>query len=100
MNTLHDFLDRKFLPIALTVQQSGSNFCKGSILLKNSGRLGSDWPGGICQHGRAWPSPPHVAKIGAGRGMSFASFLRFWAVAANRNSSLAPLGPMSKRRYP
>ena len=25
--------------------------------------------------------------------MSFASFLRFWAVAANRNSSLAPLGP-------
>ena len=33
-------------------------------------------------------SSPYVAKIGAGRGMSFASFLRFWAVAANRNSSL------------
>jgi hypothetical protein len=25
--------------------------------------------------------------------MSFASFRRFWAVAANRNSSLAPFGP-------
>ena len=38
-------------------------------------------------------APPHVAKIGSGKGMSFASFRRFWAVAANRNSSLAPLGP-------
>jgi hypothetical protein len=38
-------------------------------------------------------SSPHVAKIGAGEWMSFASFLRFWAVAANRNSSLAPFGP-------
>ena len=38
-------------------------------------------------------APPHVAKIDVGRGMSFASFRRFWAVAANRNSSLAPLGP-------
>jgi hypothetical protein len=33
---------------------------------------------------------PHAAKIGAGKGMSFASFRRFWVVAANRNSSLAP----------
>jgi hypothetical protein len=36
--------------------------------------------------------PPHVAKMGAGSGMSFASFRRFWAVAARRNSSLAPFG--------
>jgi hypothetical protein len=46
---------------------------------------------GSCQRRKDWPSPPHVAKTGVGRGMSFASFLRFWAVAANRNSSLAPL---------
>jgi hypothetical protein len=38
-------------------------------------------------------SSPHGAKIGGGRGMSLASFRRFWAVAANRNSSFAPLGP-------
>jgi hypothetical protein len=31
-------------------------------------------------------------------GMSFASFRRFWAVAANRNSSLAPLGPRRRNR--
>ena len=28
--------------------------------------------------------PPHVAKIGAGRGMSFASFRRFWAIEQRR----------------
>jgi hypothetical protein len=43
-------------------------------------------------------SPPHVAKMGAGSGMSFASFRRFWAVAAKRNSSLAPLGPRRRNR--
>jgi hypothetical protein len=63
-----------------------------SILLKN--------PLFWCQHlgfvamsARQIPgSPPHVAKMGAGSGMSFASFRRFWAVAAKRNSSLAHLG--------
>jgi putative DNA-invertase from lambdoid prophage Rac len=30
--------------------------------------------------------------------MSLASFRRFWAVAANRNSSLAPLGPRRRNR--
>src|SRR5262245_56436099 len=30
--------------------------------------------------------------------MSFASLLRFWAVAASRNSSRAPLGPRSRNR--
>jgi transposase len=29
-------------------------------------------------------SSPYLAKIGAGSGMSFASFRRFWAVAAKR----------------
>ena len=43
---------------------------------------------------------PHVAKIGAGRGISFASFLRFWAVAANKNSSLAPFGPRRRNLTP
>ena len=43
-------------------------------------------------------SAPHVANIGAGSGMSFASFRRFWAVAAKRNSSLAPLGPRRRNR--
>src|ERR1700722_4315202 len=42
--------------------------------------------------------PPHVATRGVGGGMSLASFLRFWAVAANRNSSLAPLGPRRRNR--
>jgi hypothetical protein len=35
---------------------------------------------------------------GVGRGISFASFLKFGAVAANRNSSLAPLGPRGRNR--
>ena len=48
------------------------------------------------RQGRA--APPQAAKTGAGKGMSFASFLRFWAVAANRNSSLAPFGPRRRNR--
>jgi hypothetical protein len=32
---------------------------------------------------------PHTAMIGVDTGISFASFLRFWAVAARRNSSQA-----------
>src|SRR5271168_4196216 len=36
--------------------------------------------------------------IGAGAGSSLASFLRFWAVAAKRNSSRAPFGPRSRNR--
>ena len=28
----------------------------------------------------SWAAPPHVAKIGAGKGMSFASFRRFCRV--------------------
>ncbi len=38
------------------------------------------------------------AGIGLGAGTIFASFLRFWAVAASRNSSRAPHGPRSRRR--
>ena len=43
-------------------------------------------------------SSPYVAKPGVGRGTGFASFLRFWAVAAKRNSSLAPFGPQRRDR--
>jgi hypothetical protein len=43
-------------------------------------------------------SSPHVAKMGAGSEISFANFRRFWAVAANRNSSLAPFGPRRRNR--
>jgi hypothetical protein len=45
---------------------------------------------GVLSPKQSWASPPYVAKIGAGRGMTFATFRRFWAVTANRNSSLAP----------
>ena len=40
------------------------------------------------------------ASVGSNEtvGTSFASFLRFWAVAASRNSSRAPLGPRSRNR--
>lgn len=41
---------------------------------------------------------PARAHTSAFTGLSFASFLRFWAVAASRNSSLAPLGPRNRRR--
>src|SRR6476659_4585830 len=33
-----------------------------------------------------------------GIGISLANFRRFWAVAARRNSSCAPVGPRSRRR--
>ena len=41
---------------------------------------------------------PHTAMIGVDTGISFASFLRFWAVAARRNSSRAPQGPLNRNR--
>src|SRR5437660_12754508 len=41
---------------------------------------------------------PHVAGIGAGAGISLASFRRFWAVAARWNSSRAPFGPRNRSR--
>jgi hypothetical protein len=36
---------------------------------------------GVLRAGQSWASAPYVAKTGAGSGMSFAIFLRFWAVA-------------------
>jgi hypothetical protein len=38
------------------------------------------------------------AGFGLGIGISFASLRRFWAVAARRNSSRAPLGPRKRSR--
>ncbi len=40
----------------------------------------------------------YVAFDAAGAPKIFASFLRFWAVAASRNSSLAPHGPRNRSR--
>jgi hypothetical protein len=39
-----------------------------------------------------------IAGESAFIGLSRASRLRFWAVAARRNSSLAPFGPLRRRR--
>src|SRR5262249_47785904 len=43
---------------------------------------------------------PTVSQVGVGCGIgiSLASFRRFWAVAARRNSSWAPFGPRSRSR--
>jgi hypothetical protein len=69
-----------------------------SILLKNP-LLWRPHLGFVALSARQIPvSAPHVANIGAGSGMSFARFRRFWAVAAKRNSSLAPLGPRRRNR--
>ena len=69
-----------------------------SILLKNP-LLWRPHFGFVALSARQIPaSSPHRAKAGAGRGMSFASFRRFWAVAAKRNSSLAPFGPRRRNR--
>ena len=66
-----------------------------SILLKNP-LFWRQHLGFVALSARQIPgSSPHVAKMGVGIGMSFASFRRFWAVAASRNSSLAPLAHAS-----
>lgn len=65
------------------------------IVLKKSalGRLSIE-AGWLCERGLR----PHAARGGAPTGISFAIFLRFWAVAARRNSSRAPHGPRSLKR--
>ena len=69
-----------------------------SILLKNP-LFWRQHLGFVAMSARQIPgSSPHVAKMGVGSGMSFASFRRFWAVAASRNSSLAPFGPRRRNR--
>ena len=69
-----------------------------SILLKNP-LFWREHLGFVAMSARQTPgSSPHVAKMGVGSGMSFASFRRFWAVAASRKSSLAPLGPRTRNR--
>ena len=76
-------------------------FCNGrftSILLKNPLLWRQHLGFGALSERQIRASSPQVAKIGAGSGMRFASFRRFWAVAAKRNSSLAPLGPRRRNR--
>jgi hypothetical protein len=45
---------------------------------------------------KRWPTI--LFQAGSGIGISFASFLRFWTVAASINSSCAPFGPRNLRR--
>ena len=74
------------------------NDCSTSILLKNP-LFWRQHLGFVALSARQIPgSSPYVAKTGVGRGMGFASFLRFWALAAKRNSSLAPFGPRRRDR--
>ena len=69
-----------------------------SILLKNP-LFWRQHLGFVALSARQIPgSSPHVAKMGAGSEMSFANFLRFWAVVASRSSSLAPLGSRRRNR--
>src|SRR6202161_1225405 len=41
---------------------------------------------------------PHPVAAACGIGINLAILRRFWAVAARRNSSLAPHGPLRRRR--
>jgi len=68
------------------------------ISLKNPLLRRARWASAAAVSDAKLGSAPHAAKIGAGKGMSFVSFRKFWAVAANRNSSLAPLGPRRRNR--
>jgi hypothetical protein len=45
-----------------------------------------------------WFFPGSLWSSGGGSGLSLASFLRFWAIAASRNSSCAPQGPRNRSR--
>jgi hypothetical protein len=51
----------------------------------------------VCLAG-ASPVGAGQAATSAGRDRNFASLRRFWAVAASRNSSLAPFGPRRRSR--
>ena len=65
----------------------------------SSGAFAIGWPMVYwLEVGLMRPVSPHTAMIGVDTGISFASFLRFWAVAARRNSSRAPQGPRSRNR--
>ena len=58
---------------------------------------------GVCGEWRRWGGGSQLAPAGVGWGASLASFLRFWAVAARRNSSRAPsagLTPMTTLYLP
>ena len=61
------------------------------ISLKKSSRFRGR-PRRDCRRGRFLVASPPYAGVGAVIGISLASFLRFWAVAARWNSSLAPFG--------
>ena len=55
-------------------------------------------PGGGAQGIGFLPSYAAMTPHSGLAGLSFANLLRFWAVAASRNSSRAPRGPLSLKR--
>ena len=85
-------------PPCRNLRDRDRNVRSTSILLKNPLLWRQHLGFGALSARQIPASAPHVAKIGAGSGMSFASFRRFWAVAAKRNSSLAPFGPRRRNR--
>jgi hypothetical protein len=75
----------------------GPNVCTGSIPLNksDSNRVGTH---ALVRSGGRNVPLCFQAGWRFGIGISFASFRRFWAVAARRNSSRAPFGPLSLSR--
>jgi hypothetical protein len=70
------------------------NVRKWAIVLKKSASA----PAGTGLKSRQAYLPFQAGAICAGIGTSLAILRRFWAVAASRNSSLAPFGPRRRKR--
>lgn len=91
----------------LAVRRAAGGAVSGAGSAVRLSRRKTGWLNGGGSYVRAWrvrwdgdcpPSPAHIgpaADIGA---MRLAGFLRFCAVPASRNSSLAPLGPRRRSR--
>jgi hypothetical protein len=91
--------DARWRSLVFQAQRIGRSVCPLHVDFVEEPLFWRQHLGFVAMSARQIPgSPPHVAKMGAGSGMSFASFRRFWAVAANRNSSLAPFGPRRRNR--
>src|SRR5665647_1165833 len=84
-------------PIAHQMLQCRECPLSADFVEKVRAQIGVDRAGGLTTQ---WISEAIGCQAGFrfGTGISFASFRRFWAVAARRNSSCAPFGPRSRRR--
>src|ERR1700722_19688202 len=73
---------------------------KYSLLGGEARSLSGEWLQGLFRRLPGPPSGRYAASICGSIliGLKRASRLRFWAVAARRNSSLAPFGPLKRRR--